>query len=162
MWSGNLRGKRMKHFSSFSYTVQCPGHRALPGYLPHRPHHARHGGQRQAGCELLSSLSRGKLVTAPGDCSVFYNYPTWHNTHPVTPFAERLHQLWQKEKGECCNMDRAERLKRFKFEYVICFSTSNKRLSWCPDAGAVWTSSSCGLFCFCSADITSEWSGVQL
>ena len=99
-------GEPIKHFLFFFLnTVQRPGHRALPGHLPHRPHHAGHGGQRQAGCKFLSSRSSW---SQPGSCSVFYNYQA-DVTHPVTPFAERLHQLWQKEKGECCNAHQSER-----------------------------------------------------
>lgn len=101
-------------FLFFFNTVHCPGHRALPRYLPHRPHNAGHGGQRQARCKSLSSLSGGKSWSQPLDvCSIFYNY--WSDiTHPVTPFAERLHQLWQKEKGECCNVNILCKVKRSK------------------------------------------------
>lgn len=61
MWI-EISGELMKHLFFFFFclnTVQCPGHGALPGYLPHRPHHAGHCCQRQAGCKFISSLSRG-------------------------------------------------------------------------------------------------------
>lgn len=35
----------------FFCTVECSGHRALPGYLPQRPHHAGHSSQGSAGCK---------------------------------------------------------------------------------------------------------------
>lgn len=82
MWI-ETSGGRMKHFLFFfssSYTVQRPGHCALPGYLPHRPHHAGHGGQRQAGCKFLSSLSGGKLVATPWKLQSILQLSNWRNT----------------------------------------------------------------------------------
>ena len=67
-----------------------------------------------------SHLYQGESrLQPPGSCSVFYNYQTELNTHILSlPFAERLHQLRQKEKGECRNVHQRE---RWKVKSSVCF-----------------------------------------
>lgn len=53
------------------FTVQCSGHCALSGNLPHRPHYVGHSGQRSAGCESVSFLFRWSQPPLPKNCKDF-------------------------------------------------------------------------------------------
>lgn len=133
MWI-EIPGELMKHLFFCLNTVQCPRHRAVPGYLPHRPHHAGHSCQRQAGCKFISSLHEGETTVRDFQKSLSISHRSY--SQPVSSFAEWLHQLWQKEKGECCNTYYFEIWKVRSWIHYLPWCSWSKyvlKLSWWLD-----------------------------
>lgn len=59
LWGGGGCGNQPNTCFPPGVSVQRSGHRAVPGNLPDRPHHAGHGRQRPSGCECASGRGVG-------------------------------------------------------------------------------------------------------